>query len=99
LGKINCWEFKKCGREPDGAKAVELGECPTTAETRLNGVHGGKNAGRACWAIVGTMCGGKVQDIFAQKQRNCMSCNFYKLVYEEESSKFLYGLSPETYVY
>ena len=22
---MNCWEFKKCGREPNGLKAKELG--------------------------------------------------------------------------
>jgi len=25
---LNCWEFKKCGREPGGEKASELGICP-----------------------------------------------------------------------
>jgi hypothetical protein len=59
--KLNCWEFKKCGREAGGAKAKELGVCPATEDEKLNTVHGGKNAGRSCWVLAGTMCGGKVQ--------------------------------------
>jgi hypothetical protein len=96
MEKVNCWEYKKCGREPNGAKVVELGECPATVETKLNGVHGGINAGRSCWAIVGTMCGGKVQDSITEKGENCPRCDFFKLVYKEESNKFLFGLSPES---
>lgn len=59
--KLNCWQVKKCGREPGGAKTAELGICPAAAEVALSGTNGGKNGGRACWAIAGTLCGGKVQ--------------------------------------
>ena len=79
----NCWEFKKCGREPNGIKVKELGICPAAIEVRVNGVHGGKNAGRSCWAVAGTFCGGKVQGAYAAKLANCMSCDFYKIVVSE----------------
>ena len=36
--KLNCWEVKKCGREPEGAKVAELGECPASTENKLHGV-------------------------------------------------------------
>ena len=48
--KKNCWEIKNCGREPSGNKVEELGVCPAATEVRLNAVHEGTNAGRACWA-------------------------------------------------
>lgn len=51
MKKINCWEFKKCGRESGGAHAYDFGVCPAATEKRLNGTHGGKNAGRACWVV------------------------------------------------
>lgn len=86
--KQNCWEFKKCGREEDGINVAELGVCPASVETRLNGEHGGKNAGRTCWAIAGTFCGDRVQGTFAEKQGTCLSCDFYKLVREEERGVF-----------
>ena len=84
--KQNCWQFKKCGREPGGAKAMELGVCPATIETRVNGVNSGKNGGRACWALTGTLCGGKVQGTFAVKLANCLACDFYQLVGKEEGA-------------
>jgi hypothetical protein len=89
MNKINCWEHKNCGREPEGINAFELGVCPATVEKSLDGTHGGKNAGRACWAVGGSMCGGKVQGTFAQKYGNCVICDFYKLVKEEEGEGFV----------
>jgi hypothetical protein len=47
--KMNCWQVKKCGREPGGGNEAQLGVCPAATETALQGVNGGKNGGRACW--------------------------------------------------
>ena len=80
---VNCWEFKKCGREPGGSKAKELGICQAAEDKTLDGVHGGKNAGRSCWAVCGTLCGGKVQGTYAEKLGNCLQCDFYKVVFTE----------------
>lgn len=63
---MNCWEFKKCGREKGGAKASELGVCPAYPD------HG-----QTCARIAGTFCGGEVQGSFATKLHNCMKCDFY----------------------
>ena len=86
--KLNCWEHKKCGREENGNMANELGVCIAATETGLDGVHGGKNAGRACWAVAGTLCGGEVQGTFAEKMGNCRVCDFYKAVFHEELADF-----------
>ncbi len=88
MNKQNCWEVKKCGRQPGGAKVAELGICPAAVETRVNLMHGGKNGGRVCWALSGTFCGGKVQGTFASKLANCMVCDFYKAVGAEEGKDF-----------
>ncbi len=85
--KLNCWEFKKCGREPRGAKVAELGMCPAAVEVRTNNMNSGTNGGRACWAITGTLCGGKIQGTFAAKLANCLQCEFYQLVGREEGSR------------
>lgn len=84
--KSNCWEYKKCGREPGGKNASELGVCPASSEGRVNGVHGGTNGGRCCWAVSGTLCGGMVQGTFSKKLVTCMSCEFYKDVFRDEKS-------------
>jgi rubrerythrin len=86
--KLNCWEFKKCGREGEGFHADDLGICPASKEERLDGVHGGISAGRACWVVAGTLCGGEIQGTFAQKIRNCKECTFYRKVCEEERPIF-----------
>ena len=84
---MNCWEFKKCGREPNGKNSIELGVCPASTETRVNGVHGGKNGGRCCWVVAGTLCGGKVQGGFGNKSINCLSCDFFKNTWKEQQGK------------
>ena len=89
MGKQNCWEFKNCGRQPGGAKVAELGVCIAATETRTNGINSGKNGGRACWAISGTLCGGKVQGTHAEKVGNCLKCEFYQIVRKEEGVAFV----------
>ena len=88
MNRLNCWEFKQCGREPGGAKIDELGICPATIEQKLQGTHGGKNAGRVCWVVAGSMCGGQMQGTFAQKYGNCVKCDFFQKVKEEEGATY-----------
>ena len=91
MEKLNCWQIKKCGREPNGPKSHELGVCPTAMETRLDGIHSGKNAGRACWVVAGTLCGGKEQGTFALKFHNCAKCDVYLQIRTEEGPSFKYS--------
>ncbi len=82
--KLNCWEYKRCGRQPGGPRAKEMGVCPVTIHHQLEGVHGGSKAGRACWVVAGSLCGGKVQGAYAQKLNNCWRCDFMNMVKQEE---------------
>ena len=82
--KLNCWEYKKCGRESGGARVNELGVCRTAIYAEFNGLNGGKNGGRVCWAISGPSCNSNVRGSFAEKQSYCMACGFYRTVLEEE---------------
>ncbi len=86
--KKNCWEFKRCGREVGGEKSDELGVCAAAVAEKLNGEHEGINGGRACWIVAGTLCGGKAQGTFAQKLDNCIECDFYRMVKDEEGANF-----------
>lgn len=86
--KLNCWEFKKCGREAGGAHEGDLGVCPVSVEKRIDGTHGGKNAGRACWVVANTFCEGKIQGTFAKKYENCRACEFYTKVKNEENGSY-----------
>lgn len=87
---LNCWEYMLCGREPGGSNAKRDGVvCPASLETIFNEIHGGGNAGRACWVVPGTLCDGIPQATFAEKQKKCGQCDFYLIVKQEENEKFL----------
>jgi signal transduction histidine kinase len=62
--QIKCWEYMECGRDRDSSL-----KCPAFP-----------NFGRACWAVAGTFCEGKVQGTFAQKYEDCTRCRFYRMV-------------------
>ena len=85
--KQNCWESKQCGRGPDVQQTDPQKTCPAATEKRLDGIHDGKNSGRACWAVAGTLCGGKTQGTHATKQKVCQKCDFYQQVAEQERDK------------
>lgn len=84
MKKLNCWEIRKCGREPGGNRTDDLGICPAANAEEQDGVNHGRNAGRICWAVAGTFCGGKVQGDFAMKTASCMVCEVFKRIKEEE---------------
>lgn len=89
MEKMNCWEFKKCERWEGGAMEKELGVCPVTKYSALNGIHGGRNAGRACWVVAGSLCGGSIQGNEEQKKKLCWRCDFFALVKKEEETSQL----------
>jgi tRNA A-37 threonylcarbamoyl transferase component Bud32 len=96
----NCWEYMKCGRQPEGDNVAELGICCAATDTSYDGINSGKCGGRICWAIAGTFCGGRAQGSFADKRGTCLNCDFYKTVQEEEGianrhTKFLQFIDKE----
>lgn len=89
MAKVNCWEVTGCGRQPGGAREADMGVCPASVERRADGMNGGRNGGRACWAVAGTLCRGEIQGTFATKLANCMQCAFYLQVAREEGPDLL----------
>lgn len=89
MGKTNCWQHTGCGRSAIGRKRNEFGICPATIATIHDGKNGGQAAGRYCWKVAGTFCGGEVQGTFAQKFMTCLTCEFFQLVKREEGAGFV----------
>jgi hypothetical protein len=85
---LNCWEAMNCGRGPGAHKVDEKEPCPVTTDTGCWGKNRGLFAGRYCWKVVGTQCGGEVQSEFAQKMMDCAMCEFFQRVKREEGSSF-----------
>ena len=83
--KLNCWEFKKCGREPGGTNASQRETCPAAVESRADGIHNGLNGGRCCWAVTAAL---RQQGIsLEQSGMGCNGCDFYRLVRNEEEQR------------
>ncbi|MBI4082042.1 MAG: hypothetical protein HY423_05470 [Candidatus Lambdaproteobacteria bacterium] len=90
----NCWEYKKCGRQPGGNKVAQFGLCPATIDDGADGLNRGRFAGRICWAVSGTFCGGEIQGTFAEKHATCTNCDFFSLVCQEENIEMFKLLKP-----
>ncbi|CAK8714306.1 hypothetical protein KKHLCK_03365 [Candidatus Electrothrix laxa] len=91
MQKKNCWEVKKCGRQPGGNRVGKQGVCPASTIMAVTGINNGINGGRACWALTGTMSGPaeKVQGSFARiLSSSCYDCEFYEQVLIEEQDNF-----------
>ena len=63
---------------------MELDICPAASDKRLDGVHGGKNAGRACWVVAGSFARGNVECAFVKEHGDCATCDFHHQVKKEE---------------
>ncbi|KJU86516.1 hypothetical protein MBAV_001287 [Candidatus Magnetobacterium bavaricum] len=83
--KQNCWEYKLCGRQPGGKNAERFGICPVTTADAFDGLHGGTNAGRACWAVAVPLADTDNKGGIAAKIKNCTTCSFHQLVINQET--------------
>jgi hypothetical protein len=85
--KLNCWEYKKCGREPGGLNARTLGVCLSATNTSMNKINGGINGGRVCWLVAGTYGKSRAElaDCIAiDTTSSCYQCDFHSQVLSEE---------------
>lgn len=76
--KLNCWEFKNCGIED---------KCPAASSELYDGINYGDNAGRVCWAVVGTLCQDCVKTDLAIKYQDCLKCDFFEYVRKQEGKE------------
>jgi hypothetical protein len=87
--KKNCWEFKKCGREPGGANVAASGVCPAANEAAIAETNSGKNGCRACWAINGKFSRELVPGSPPNRLGDCLQCDFLK---QNENEDGLYDI-------
>jgi hypothetical protein len=85
---VNCWEFRRCGREPGGLRAAEIGVCPAAEFTPASGFLGGHNGGRSCAFVTGTFCEGVFQGTYRDKSKDCWGCAFYHALRAEHGAAF-----------
>lgn len=83
--KLNCWEFKNCGREPGGLLADSHGVCPVALALRYDGLNEGKGAGRACWLAQAEQAKSRLDDFRPVSCDRCADCDFHlRVLFEEE---------------
>jgi len=91
--KLNCWEFKNCGREKGGLMVELLGQCPVATAMKYDGHNGGIGAGRVCWMVASSHCG--VNEGPSQQGCSCHECDFYHRVVYEEEEKICFRFSKQ----
>ncbi len=70
MKKENCWEFFKCGGSSTRSTLKDSGICPVKTFTDSDGFGGGKNGGRGCLYITGTLCWSEIQGAYKEKKKN-----------------------------
>ena len=82
--RLNCWQFRNCGRERGGLLSDLLGVCPVADAMKYDGINHGTAAGRYCWKIA------KITPVESGLQGcsgQCRSCEFYtRVLFEEQES-------------
>lgn len=91
LHKLNCWEFKNCGREPGGLLAEHLGQCPVAVAMKFDGINGGIGGGRICWIVNNQ---GGCPAMGGTRASGCHECDFYRRVVFEEDKKAAHTFRP-----
>lgn len=81
--KLNCWEFKNCGREPGGIMTAESGVCPVARAGSFDGTNDGVAGGRACWEVRRQSTKLAANDICGTA--SCSTCEFRRRVNYERA--------------
>lgn len=90
--KKNCWEFYGCKTHRRKNLLSRSTHCPAYIESRLHGIHGGRNGGRACWITATTFCRLNMKKTHGAAVMNCQACDFYRLVMSEEGVHYIIPL-------
>jgi len=79
---LNCWDFVQCRQGPDSPKP-----CAVATDLASDGVNGGRNGGRLCWAVVGSLSGNE-RPFGCAHNTDCLACDFFHLVKSEQGDSF-----------
>ncbi len=89
MKKKQCWEVMECCKHLEDEHICGIGVCPAKLPSEYDGINGGKNGGRFCWAIMGTFGQGNPRCTYSSKIVDCLSCELYIQVEIEEGSEYV----------
>ncbi len=81
-------EIQEMWTSTQRGNGIRLAICPASTDRAYDGNNSGQNCGCYDRKIAGTLCEGMVQRSFAAKAMNCLDCDFYKLISDEERIQF-----------
>ncbi len=81
--KPNCWDVMGCSRGIGDDTPCVGDACRAATETLVDGVNGGHNGGRACWAVAGSFAMDS-PDCKRHGPSSCVDCPFFRMVITEE---------------
>ncbi|XCN75156.1 MAG: two-CW domain-containing protein [Candidatus Electrothrix aestuarii] len=84
--RMNCWEFKQCGREPGGSNIEKYGSCSVPVSVEHNGINNGKNGGRSCWILREAACEKIMRACRVDEIKECRQCRFH--IHVKKSERF-----------
>ena len=85
MRRLNCWEFKKCGRKQSWTSTNCSDVCAASTEERFDQMNHGMNGGRVCW-LIKQMAAERKDKGFGMM--HCCRCDFFHLVAKQEGSNF-----------
>lgn len=91
----------RCGRGSSRNNIIESRICNAAIDYKSDGINEGKNGGRICWAIVGTLCNNHSRELICgirkwRSTQSCLSCSFFKKVKKEQGYGKFTTLKKET---
>ncbi len=90
--RLNCWETLACGAQDCAPQ--DPGWCPVPFDTSLDGVNGGHNGGRACWAVSGARCRQGTLTAAPGDAASCAACPVLASVRTQEGPVW-FQLAPQ----
>ena len=79
--KVNCWQFKECGRQPSGEKADELGVCPAAIEGAADGIN---SEDAPVWLWQAPCAEERFKELLQQNLQTVCSANFTNLFFRKK---------------
>ncbi|MEW6054538.1 MAG: two-CW domain-containing protein [Nitrospirota bacterium] len=86
---MNCWEYKRCGKEHHDPEADAPAVCAAATDERFDRINHGTNGGRVCWLIRQIRAERKKKSIAIT---HCCRCDFFRLVEKQEGLHFFVSM-------
>jgi len=82
--KVNCWEVQGCRERELRDEGPGYSVCTVPRAAAMDGLNGGRAAGRICWSVPGALCRADDGRADGETHPRCLECSFFARVRREE---------------